>query len=133
MSDANEIEAELSRARQSLQAAELLCENALYSDSLSRSYYAVLHAARAALLTQGVRVTSHEAVKRLFGLHLIKAGLLSPELAVSIRREQDDRFLADYDVTFEPGSEQTQERVREARKFLNSIEEFVQQAERSSS
>ena len=74
MSDANEIEAELSRARQWLQAAELLCENALYSDSLSRSYYAVLHAARAALLTQGVRVTSHEAVKRLFGLHLIKAG-----------------------------------------------------------
>jgi len=116
-----------------LQAAELLCENALYSDSLSRSYYAVLHAARAALLTQGVRVTSHEAVKRLFGLHLIKAGLLSTELAVSIRREQDDRFLADYDVTFEPGAEQTQERVRESRTFLNSIEEFVQQAERLSS
>jgi len=109
-----------------LQAAELLCENGLYLDSLSRSYYAILHAARAALLTQDVRVNSHEAVKRLFGMHLVKPGLLSAELAVSIRREQDDRFLADYDVTFEPGLEQTAERVREARSFLESIRDFLQ-------
>ncbi len=119
------------RARQSLQAAELLCENGLYSDGLSRSYYAILHAARAALLTQGVRVNSHEAVKRLFGMHLVKPGLLSAELAVSIRREQDDRFLADYDVTFEPGLEQTEERVRDARNFLESIEDFLQTGERA--
>lgn len=123
----------MNRARQSLRAAELLCENRLYSDSLSRSYYAILHAARAALLTQGVRVSSHEAVKRLFGLHLVKPGLVSAEFAVSIRKEQDDRFLADYDVTFEPGREQTEERVREARSFLNSIESFIQNAERFSS
>ena len=116
----------MSRARQSLQAAKLLCDNGLFPDSLSRSYYAILHAARAALLTQGVRVSSHEAVKRLFGMHLVKPGLLSAELAVSIRREQDDRFLADYDVTFEPGTEQTEERVKEARRFLQSIESFVQ-------
>ena len=113
-----------------MQAAELLCDNGLFSDSLSRSYYAILHAARAALLTQGVRVSSHEAVKRLFGMHLVKPGLLSAELAVSIRREQDDRFLADYDVTFEPGTEQTEERVKEARRFLQSIESFVQNNER---
>ena len=126
MCGASEIAAEMNRARQSLQAAELLCENGLYLDSLSRSYYAILHAARAALLTQDVRVNSHEAVKRLFGMHLVKPGLLSAELAVSIRREQDDRFLADYDVTFEPGLEQTAERVREARSFLESIRDFLQ-------
>lgn len=132
MSHPSEIEAEITRARQSLQAAELLCENALFSDSLSRSYYAILHAARAALLTQGVRVNSHEAVKRLFGMHLVKPGLLPVDLAVSIRQEQDDRFLADYDVTFEPGAEQTEERVNVARSFLQSIESFVQNSDRSS-
>lgn len=126
MSDPSEIEAEIDRAGQSLRAAELLCENGLYSDSLSRSYYAILHAARAALLSQAVRVNSHEAVKRLFGMHLVKPGLLSAELGDSIRREQDDRFLVDYDVTFEPGPEQTEERVREARNFLRSIEDFLQ-------
>lgn len=132
MSHPSEIEAEIDRARQSLQAAKLLCDNELFSDSLSRSYYAILHAARAALLTQGVRVNSHEAVKRLFGMHLVKPGLLPAELAVSIRQEQDDRFLADYDVTFEPGAEQTEERVNEARSFLQSIESFVQNSEWSS-
>ena len=115
----------MSRARESLQAAALLCANRLYSDSLSRSYYAILHAARAALLTQDVRVKSHEAVKRLFGMHLVKPGFLPEDLAVAIRREQDDRFLADYDVTFEPGTEQTQERMREAHRFLKRIEAIL--------
>lgn len=132
MSHTSEVEAEIGRARQSLQAAELLYDNGLFSDSLSRSYYAILHAARAALLTQGVRVNSHEAVKRLFGMHLVKPGLLSAELAISIRQEQDDRFLADYDVTFEPAAEQTEERVIEARGFLERIESFVQNREGSS-
>ena len=131
MSSSSEIEAEMHRAKQSLRAAELLCENGLYSDSLSRSYYSILHSARAALLTQGVRVTSHEAVKRLFGMHPVKPGLLSADLAVSIRKEQDDRFLADYDVTFDPGPEQTGERVREAREFLLSIEDFLRNKETS--
>ena len=76
-----------------------------------------------------VRVNSHEAVKRLLGMHLVKPGLLSAELAVSIRKEQDDRFLADYDVTFDPGPEQTGERVREAREFLRSIEDFLRNKE----
>lgn len=131
MSNVGEIEAEMSRAELSLQAAELLCKNGLLADSLSRSYYAILHAARAALLTQSVRVSSHEAVKRLFGMHLVKTGLLSADLAASIRREQDDRFLADYDVMFEPGRRQTEERVREARVFLRRIEDFIATTETS--
>lgn len=47
---------ELTRARKALLAAQTLLENQLYEDCVSRAYYAVLHAAKAALATEGVEV-----------------------------------------------------------------------------
>jgi uncharacterized protein (UPF0332 family) len=40
---------ELTRAGKALLAAKTLLENQLYEDCVSRAYYAVLHAAKAAL------------------------------------------------------------------------------------
>ena len=45
----NMVLAEWSRARQSLQAAETLTRDSLYADAVSRAYYSILHAAKAAL------------------------------------------------------------------------------------
>ena len=44
------VRAEMDRAEKALWAARLLCEAGLLEDAISRSYYAVLHAAKAALL-----------------------------------------------------------------------------------
>ena len=44
---------ELERARESLLGAKILLENNLFADSVSRSYYAVLHSAKAALHING--------------------------------------------------------------------------------
>ena len=72
-----EIKKEFHRAEKSLQSARLLLRDNLLEDALSLAYYAILHAARAVLLAEGVTVTSHRAVRRLFGQHLIKSGKLS--------------------------------------------------------
>ena len=69
--DREEIKAELIRAGKSLKAAKVLLANNLLEDVLSRTYYAILHAARAVLLSEGIRVDSHKAVRRLFGQHLV--------------------------------------------------------------
>ena len=45
-----EIDANLSRAEESLAAARSLVESEFYDDGCSRAYYAVFHAATAALL-----------------------------------------------------------------------------------
>jgi uncharacterized protein (UPF0332 family) len=50
---------EIERGEKALKAAQLLSENGLYEDAVSRAYYAVLHFAKAALLSQGVRTSSH--------------------------------------------------------------------------
>jgi uncharacterized protein (UPF0332 family) len=108
-----EIKKEFHRAEKSLQSARLLLRDNLLEDALSRAYYAILHAARAVLLAEGVNVTSHRAVRRLFGQHLIKSGKLSAHLATILAEEQDDRTLADYDVLFDPERERVQKRVAE--------------------
>ncbi len=123
-----EIQKELLRGEQALRAAQVLLQQLLLQDALSRSYYAILHAARAALLAEGVTVTSHRGVRRLFGQHLIKAGKLPASLAEVLADEQDDRILADYDVLFEPELDRVQKRVADAGKFLVAVKTFLTQA-----
>ena len=120
-----ELKKETLRAEKSLQAAQLLLRDNLLEDALSRAYYAILHASRAVLLAEGVNVTSHRAIRRLFGQHLIKTGKLPPRLATILAEEQDDRALADYDVLFDPEPERVQKRVADAEDFLRAIKVFL--------
>ena len=113
-----EVTQEVRRAEKSLAAARALLAEGLLEDALSRAYYAVLHAARALLLAEGVAPQSHEAVRRLLGLHLVKTGKLAPDYARILREEQDDRALADYDVAFHPERERVVQRVEDAAGFL---------------
>lgn len=120
-----EVPAELLRAEKSLDAARSLLKDNFLEDALSRAYYAILHAARAVLLAEGVSVSSHRAVRRLFGRHLIKPGKLAVRLAKILAEEQDDRFLADYDAWFHAERERAEKRVSEAAEFLAAIKVFL--------
>jgi len=120
-----EIKKELSRARKSLKSARTLFGEGLFEDALSRSYYAVLHAAKAVLLSEEVSIDSHEAVKRLFGMHLVRTGKIEKRYSKILSKEQDDRYLADYDVAFEPARERVEERINEAEDFLNAMTDYL--------
>lgn len=122
-----EISQELKRARKSLKAAETLRDSALYEDSISRSYYAVHHASKAVLLSQGHQSFSHNALKRLFGLHIIKENLLDEKFARILREEQDDRILADYDSAFDPVIARVNKRIEDAEEFVQAITAFPKQ------
>lgn len=124
-SRAEEVQAELLRAHKSLEAAQSLLQHNFLEDALSRAYYAILHAARAALLAEGVDVSSHRAVRRLFGLHLVKPGKLAMRFAKILAEEQDDRMLADYDAWFHPEQDRVESRITEAGEFLNAVRTFL--------
>ncbi len=51
---------EWKRAAESLGAAESCRRDGYYADSVSRAYYAILHAAKAALYLQGISAESLE-------------------------------------------------------------------------
>ncbi|TVM03083.1 MAG: hypothetical protein CV087_06875 [Candidatus Brocadia sp. WS118] len=122
-----EIRREIERSKKALVAAQKLFEEGLFEDAISRSYYSVLHAAKAVLLGEQVIVDSHEAVKRLFGMHLVKTGKIDAKFSKILREEQDERFLADYDVSFSPEPERVEKRIKDAECFLQGMSSYLKQ------
>ena len=66
--------AEWRRAAESLGAAESCRRDGYYADAISRTYYVILHAAKAALQLRDIASESHAAVKRLLDFISFKAG-----------------------------------------------------------
>ena len=91
-----EIKREVNRSRKALKAAEILYKARLNEDAISRAYYTILHAAKAVLIFEDIKVDSHGAIKKLFSLHFIKSGKLDAEYSRILREEQDDRLQAEY-------------------------------------
>ncbi len=117
---------ELIRAKKALLAAKTLLENQLYEDCVSRAYYAVLHAAKAALATKDIEPESHNAVKRMFGLHLIKTGEIEKDFAKILTAEQEDRAICDYNIYIEIEQDRAHKRVLDAERFVERIEKYLQ-------
>ncbi len=119
-------ELELIRSRESLLAAQILLDKGLFRDCVSRAYYAVLHSAKAALTLLGIETNTHNAVRGMFGLHLVKTGKIEKEFAKILSIEQDDREIADYDVYEEIEEQKAKQRVIEAERFIQRIEQYIQ-------
>jgi hypothetical protein len=117
--------AEWSRSREALRAADTLTRDRCYADAISRAYYAVLHAAKAALHVHDVAAESHAAVRRMFGLHLIRAGELEPEWSTYLVESLDDRLAADYDVETTFSREDARSECRRSREFLSRVRRYL--------
>ncbi len=117
---------ELDRAKKALLAAKTLLQNQLYEDCVSRAYYAVLHAAKAALTKVGVETESHQAVRRMFGLHLVKTEQIEKHFAEILTALQEDREIGDYDIHIEIEQDTASKRVLDAEKFVQRIGKYLQ-------
>lgn len=124
---AGNAELEMQRAEQAWRSASTLFEHELLEDSVSRAYYAVLHAAKAALIRVDAFPVTHHGVRRMFGLHLVKTGLIEAEFAVILTAGQEDRELSDYDVTVNIEEDRAQKRLSDARRFLDRIHGYLQE------
>ena len=57
--------AEWQRSGEALRSTLILSQAGLSADAVSRAYYAILHATKAALLTQNVTTTTHQGARDL--------------------------------------------------------------------
>ena len=96
---ASVVNSEWRRARDCIGAARLCHNGGFYADAVSRAYYAVMHAAKAALALYNVRPTSHPAVANRFGLVIVQAGLAERHWGSEIIRLGLLRKDADYEVS----------------------------------
>ncbi len=113
------------RGQDALKAAKLCLDAGLCADAVSRAYYAVMHAAKAALLTRDVVAESHGAVRRLFGQALVQPGEIEPEWARILAAEQDLRITADYGSSVTIDQEAAARVVRDAARFAERMAAYL--------
>ena len=108
-------------ANEELDTAQILVDMGRYRLCLSRSYYAMYYMSQALLLSEGFEASTHKGLIKLLGLHFVKTGKISNDLAKSLASAYDDRQMSDYNVRFEPTKEEALEAISEAQKFVESI------------
>jgi len=93
-----EVQALLTKARESVDAAKLLGGKSYWAFTASRAYYAMFYAAEALLLAKGLSFSSYSAVIAAFGKEFAKSNALDPKFHRYLIDGQDLRNAGDYDV-----------------------------------
>jgi uncharacterized protein (UPF0332 family) len=109
----------LERADDCIKDAELLLDGHRPS-AVGRSYYAMFHAATAALSGKDIKRHSHQGLISAFGQFFVKQGQIEPKFHRYIAEAFDLRQESDY----QPVSEVTEQ---QAGKVLERAKEFVGQ------
>lgn len=120
---------EIVRAEESLKAAQLLFEQGLWRDSISRSYYTAFHMIQALLLTLGIEAKSHSGAQSLFSLHFVKKGVFEPRYARILSKAQKFREESDYDPVSEFGREDAAERLAEVNDLAKRVKAYLKTLE----
>lgn len=113
------------KSKKLLDDAGLLLKEKRCESSVNRSYYAVLNAAKAALILFGIDPKSHEGVKTMVSKKLVLDGLIPKEYGKWFRNllfEREDADYADY-VTIDKAD--AEEAFENASKFIRKIEEVI--------
>jgi len=116
----------LARAEELLQVAGENLANNHPADSISRSYYAMFHAATGVLAELGIERSSHHGVWAAFGQFVTARRLID----VRHHREGIDALLAREDSDYEAMPDDTREDAEDslatAREFVDACRAFLE-------
>jgi uncharacterized protein (UPF0332 family) len=116
----------MQKADRALASARLLLDAGDTDGACNRAYYAMFHAARAALVNEVEPETTktHSGLIAAFGLQLVKPGRLPKELGRMLNRAEEVRLLADYTGgSVEPAD--ATELLSQAEAFVNAVRDYL--------
>lgn len=116
---------QMAKAEEKLSAAQLLIKEGFVDDAISRAYYAIFHAASAVLLSEGMSVESHRALKEMFGLHFVKTGQIERKYGRLLSKLKDERETGDDDIYTSFEREDAESAVREATEFIAAMKRYL--------
>ena len=120
--------AEWRRSLQSLAAAQLCHGEGLYADAISRAYYAVMHAAKAALALYDIVPVTHDGVSNRFGEYIVVSGLVERRWGREIAPLAALRRTADYQVETRFGDTDARSAYHCAEAFVGRIRPLLASA-----
>ncbi len=96
---------------------------------VNRAYYSMFYAALALLATVGQQTSKHQGVLALFDQYFMKPKILPMEMGKFLHKAFDMRQTGDYEEEAELTTQDTQESLRFAEKFIHSAEEKIAQGQ----
>ena len=119
----------LDLATEKLDVARELLDLSRFDDTVSKAYYVMFYAARAALLTAGiVDVRRHTGVILFFGEQFVKTGEVDRRYSKILSSALDARLGADYDPERRAVREDAEQAITDAEAFLARAREIVAEA-----
>jgi len=118
-------ESGLTRAKEKLEVAGKLFADGFYDDAVSRAYYAVFHAAGAALFLEGYEAKTHAGLINLFGLVMVKGGKVDKKFGKILSDLKNDREDGDYGLISMLDEEDAEKALKDAGQFVAEIERLV--------
>jgi hypothetical protein len=121
-----EVREHLERSKEFLDAADALLASGFPSVAVGRAYYAMFHAAMAALLERGIIRSSHHALIAAFGQFLVKPGVVPPHFHAWLREVFELRSDTDYSATSRLTPEMARQVLARARAFVEICRELCE-------
>jgi uncharacterized protein (UPF0332 family) len=115
----------LEKARRKLATAKRLLAEGDFEDAAGRAYYAMYHAAHAALLPKRASPRTHKGLAMMLSMHRVKPGELSIDLYRAFVAARDQREYGDYEVASIIGPELAQRTVADAGAFVEAVEALL--------
>jgi len=130
-------QADLTAPRTWLQVAEIKLGHAreifdigLYDDAISRAYYAMFYAAKAALLSEGLDLRKHSSAIAKFRELFVITGRVEAETLHYLGRAQGARERSDYVPTMPASREDAAEILATAEAFVGRMADVLESAAR---
>jgi len=120
-----EIKELLTKANQSIKAAENLLDDGFVDFSVGRSYFAMFYALEALLLTQELSFSKHSAVISAFGKEFVKTGKFDSKFHADILEAFDLRNAGDYGAPHAILKEKAEELIKKAKALLRAVRIYL--------
>lgn len=117
--------AHLALAREMIDDARQAGERGRLRTAADRSYFAMLHAASALLVNEGVQARSHRRLLAAFGERFAKPQRLDPVHHRRLMDAFERRSLADYDPVAEFDVEDITGAIAAAEAFIQAVADFM--------
>jgi uncharacterized protein (UPF0332 family) len=115
----------LEKASECLVDAAVLLDKNRNTASVSRSYYAMFHAAQAALLSEEIEAYTHSGVNVQFQKTFVKTGKFPVLSGKSFSKILDQRLKSDYEIGFKASPDDAKHSYEEASGFVTAVRNFL--------
>ena len=125
MAESDEYELMIRKAERSLQTACRISADGDYDFAISRAYYGVFYAMRAALESRGVKASKHGTTMSEFSRLFIKDGIFPSEFGALINQLFRRRQAGDYELSMVITRAEAQAALENAERIIRAVVDYL--------